>query len=512
MSDNAQNNKRIAKNTILLYFRMLLIMAINLYTSRVILQALGVEDYGIYNAVGGIIAIFNIIRGSLSTATQRFITHALGTKNKEYLNKVFSTSIFMHIALCIIILLLAETAGLWLLENKMIIPAGREVAAIWVYQCSIVSSLILIMSIPYNATIIAHEKMGAFALISLVEVFLKLGIVYLLLIFSTDKLILYSILMVVIQLIIRFCYTQYCIKNFKETKIHFVKDKKLIKEISMFSTWSIMGNAAYVSCTQGLNILLNMFFSPVVNAARGIAVQIQSAVWQFVMNFQTAFNPQITKSYASGDLGYMHRLVFTSSRFSFYLIFIISLPILIECETILHIWLGIVPEYTVTFSRIVLITCWINAVANPLIVSVKATGNIKTFELIIGIITILTLPISYVFLKFGYPPYSVFVINLVIEILAHIFRIWITSRLISFSIRKFIKEVILRCVIVTTIAVPAPILLHLHLEHNINSFITVCTVSVITSCLTVYTLGLQKNEKKFINRKVTHIFSKIRKI
>lgn len=508
MSDNTQNSKRIAKNTILLYFRMILMMGVSLYTSRVVLQALGVEDYGIYNAVGGIIAIFNIIRGSLSTATQRFITHALGKKDEEYLSRVFSTSIFMHMALCVVILILAETAGLWLLENKMNIPTDRETAAMWVYQLSILSSLIIVMSIPYNATIIAHEKMGAFATISLIEVFLKLGIVYLLVVFSTDRLISYSILMVAIQLIVRYCYTRYCIKNFKETKIRYVKDTKLIKEIGLFSTWSVMGNAAYVSCTQGLNILLNLFFSPVVNAARGIAVQIQSAVWQFVMNFQTAFNPQITKSYASGDLGYMHRLVFTSSRFSFYLIFIISLPILIECETILHIWLGIVPEYTVTFSRIVLITCWINAVANPLIVSVKATGNIKTFELIIGIITILTLPISYVFLKFGYPPYIVFIINFVTEIIAHIFRIWITSRLISFSIYNFTKEVISRCIIITIIATPLPLFLHTQMERSTASFICISIISIIISCSTIYLIGLLKNERTYINRKVSHILHK----
>lgn len=507
MSQSA-NNKRIAKNTILLYFRMLLMMAVNLYTSRVILQVLGVEDYGIYNAVGGIVAIFNIIRGSLSTATQRFITHALGKNDEDYISRVFSTSMFMHIALCLIIIILAETIGLWLLENKMIIPADRKVAAMWVYQCSILSSLIMIISIPYNATIIAHEKMGAFAAISLIEVLLKLGIVYLLLVFSADKLIVYSILMIVIQMIIRFCYTRYCIRNFKETKIRYIKDTKLIKEIGLFSSWSVMGNAAYVSCTQGLNILLNMFFSPVVNAARGIAVQIQSAVWQFVMNFQTAFNPQITKSYAAGDLNYMHRLVFTSSRFSFYLIFIISLPILIECETILRIWLGIVPEYTVTFSRIILVTCWINAVANPLIVAVKATGKIKTFELIIGIITILTLPISYIFLKMGYPPYSVFVINLIIEIIAHIARIYITSRLISFSTYKYVKEVIFRCLITAFISIPLPFFLHEQMEKSMITLIWICFISIITSCSAIYIIGLQKNERTYINSKVSQMLHK----
>lgn len=502
MSDNTSNNKRIAKNTIMMYFRMIIMMGVNLYTSRVILQALGVDDYGIYVAVGGVVALFGVISGSLSTATQRFITHALGKKDQENLNKIFSTSMYIHFAMCIVIVILAETIGLWFLYNEMQIPADRTEAALWVYQCSVASAIIMIVSVPYNATIIAHEKMGAFATISILEVVLKLGIVYMLYLFHSDKLVLYAVLLLLTQLCIRFCYTYYCKMNFEETKLRFIKDTKLIKEIGLFSTWSLFGNAAYISYTQGLNVLLNMFFAPAVNAARGIAIQVQSAVNQFATNFQTAMNPQITKSYASGDLDYMHNLVFKSARFSFFMLYILSLPILIECETILRLWLTIVPEHTTTFIRIVLCISWINVISNPLIISVKATGRIKTYEMTVGGIMLMILPISYIFLKLGYPPYSVFIVNLFIDIIALIFRICISYKLINFSVISFTKDVILRSSVVAIIAALLPILLHWTLDNSILSFLIVCTSSILSSCVTIYVIGLNRNERLLIESKI----------
>lgn len=490
---------------------MIIMMGVSFYTSRVILQVLGVDDYGIYTVVGGVVALFGVISNSLSTATQRFITHALGKNDPKNLNKVFSTSILVHIAMCVLIFILAETLGLWFLENKMQIPTDRTNAALWVYQCAVVSSVIMIMSVPYNAAIIAHEKMGVFAAISLIEVILKLGIVYLLYLFSVDKLVLYSVMLVLTQLCIRFCYTFYCNKNFEETKIHFVKDSNLIKEIGLFSTWSLLGNAAYISYTQGLNVLLNMFFSPSVNAARGIAVQVQSAVNQFVANFQTAMNPQITKSYASGNIDYMHNLVFKSARFSFYMLYILSLPIIIECETILNIWLTIVPEYTIIFLKLILFITWINAIANPLIISVKATGRIRTYEMVVGGIMLTILPISYVFLKFGCPPYSVFIVNLFVEIVAQIFRIWISHNLIHFSIIKYIKEVIIKSAMVAIIAAVLPLTLHEVLDKNTLSFLVTCAVSVISCCIVIYFLGLSKSERMMINKNINKIIKRFKR-
>lgn len=511
MIDNSANNKRIAKNTILLYFRMLLMMAVNLYTSRVILEVLGMEDYGIYNVVGGVVGLFSIISGSLSTATQRFIAFGLGRNDKDYLSRVFSTSIYIHIAMCVLILLMAETIGLWFLKNEMQIPSDRVNAAMWVYQCAVISSTIMIMSVPYNATIIAHEKMGAFAVISLLEVFMKLGIVYLLLLFSVDKLVLYAILLVITQLAIRCCYTIYSKRHFEETKIQKVKDVALAKEIGLFSVWSLMGNAAFVSYTQGLNVLLNMFFVPTINAARGIAVQVQSAVTQFVSNFQMALNPQITKSYASGNLPYMHNLVFKSARFSFFMLLVLSLPILIETETILKLWLTVVPEYTVTFLRLILFTTWINSIANPMIVSVKATGKIKRYEFVVGGIMLLILPISYFFLKLGYPPYIVFVVHLCMECIAQVARVLITRSLIGFSVSSFVKSVILRILSVTIVALILPLSLYLLLDDSILSFLLVCFSSVISCALSIFLLGLTKSERQMIMTKAKSFLCKLKK-
>lgn len=507
----SENNKRIAKNTLMLYFRMLLMMAVNLYTSRVILQVLGVEDYGIYSVVGGVIGLFSIISGSLSAATQRFVTFGLGNNDREHLRRVFSTSIYIHVVMSVLIVVLAETVGLWFLNNEMQIPTDRANAAMWVYQCAVISSVIMIMSVPYNATIIAHEKMGAFAVISLLEVFLKLGIVYLLLLFSVDKLILYAILLVITQFCVRCCYTIYCKRHFEETKIQKVKDVALAKEIGLFSMWSLMGNAAYVSYTQGLNVLLNMFFAPTVNAARGIAIQVQSAINQFVQNFQTALNPQITKSYAAGNLPYMHNLVFRSARFSYFMLLILSLPILIETEKILNLWLTVVPEYTVTFLRLILLTTWINSIANPMIVSVKATGKIKRYEFVVGGIMLLILPMSYVFLKLGYPPYIVFVVHLCMECVAQIARVIITRNLIGFSVSSFMRSVVLRILSVTIVALILPLSLYVLLDDSISSFLVVCFSSVLSCGLSIYLLGLTNSERYMIVAKVKPLLGKLKK-
>ena len=314
-TDIAANNKRIAKNTLMLYIRMLFMMGVSLFTSRVILETLGVEDFGIYSVVGGIITMFAFINGGMVSATQRFITFEIGKGNIEKLKSVFSTSLQIHALISFIIVVLGETVGLWFLYEKMVIPEGRMDAAMWVYQCSIIACVVNIMSIPYNADIVAHEKMSAFAYISIIEVSLKLAIVYLLLVSPWDKLIVYAILLLLVQLSIRFVYSHYCHKHFDETKYFHSVDKPLFKEMISFAGWSFWGNLAAVLYTQGLNMMLNMFFGPIVNAARGIAVQVQSAVLQFTTNFQMALNPQITKNYAIGDLEQMYSLMFRSARF-----------------------------------------------------------------------------------------------------------------------------------------------------------------------------------------------------
>ena len=508
MLDISSNNKRIAKNTILLYFRMLVTMAVTLSTSREVLAALGVEDYGIYNVVGGVVALFSFINSAMSTSTQRFLVFELGKGDFRQLQKVFSISVVIHIIIAIVIVLLSETIGLWLLNEKMVIPESRVFAAHWVYHVSILSMVVAIISVPYNAAIIAHEKMSIFAYISVVEVFLKLVIVYLLRIGNVNKLVLYAILLFVVQVGIRILYTSYCNKHFCETKFKFILDKTLFKEMFSFAAWNLWGNCAYIAFTQGLNILLNVFFGPSVNAARGVAVQVQSAVTQFSSNFQTALNPQITKSYATEDLDYMHSLVFRSSRFTFFLLLMLTLPIALETETILSIWLEEVPRYSAVFLKLILCVTIIDSVANPLMVSATATGKVKVYQSVIGGILLMILPVSYVVLKMGGNPASVFVVHLVICAIAFVVRLFIIRPLIKISLRKYFSNVILKCAVVFFLSFIISVLVKFFVPYSSTSFVIVGVMSVCCVVCFAYALGLNKSERNFINEKLVRVFSR----
>lgn len=501
-NNNSANNKRIAKNTILLYFRMLFTMAVQLYTSRVVLNTLGVDDYGIYNVVGGIVAMFGFLNAAMTTSTQRYITYELGKGDSERLKQVFATSINIHILISVLVVILSETVGIWFLTEKMVIPADRMVAAVWVFQLSILTTVIAIMSYPYNATIVAHEKMSAFAYISVLEVVLKLAIVYLLTIWNVDKLILYAILIASIQLAIRFCYSGYCAKHFPESKYHWYFDKYLFKEMLGFAGWNLWGNLAAILFSQGLNMLLNVFFGPTVNAARAISVQVQSAVHQFSTNFQIALNPQITKTYASNKIDEMHRLIYRSSKFTFCLLLVLCLPILMETPFIIELWLTTVPDYTVIFLRIMIITMIIDSTANPLMVSAAATGEVKVYQSTIGGILLTILPISYIVLRLGGAPWSVFLVHLCICCVAYITRLFIIRPMINLHIRKFVYEVILRCMIVALVATIIPAILHLYLSNGITSSFAIIGTSVITAAVSSLYLGLDKHERKVIIEKI----------
>lgn len=336
MTDTSKSNKRIAKNTLLLYVRMLFLMIISLYTSRVILNTLGVEDYGINNVVSGFIGMLGFLSGSLGAASSRFITYDLGIGDMVTMKRTFGNIVTIHLLLAVMILIFGETIGLWFVLNKLQIPENRMTGALWVYQFSIFSFMLSIVSVPYNATIIAHERMKAFAYISIVDAILKLLIVYLLVIIPYDKLIIYAILFFCIQVFDRVVYGVYCYRHFEETKTKLAFNKKLFKEIFSFAVWTMNGNLAVIGYTQGINVLLNMFFGPVVNAARGIAVQVQTVVQNFCNNFQMALNPQLTKSYAQKDLAHMQQLLKVSSKFSFFLLYIISLPLMLEAPLVLN--------------------------------------------------------------------------------------------------------------------------------------------------------------------------------
>lgn len=498
MSDNTSNNKRIAKNTLLLYFRMFLTMIVSLYTSRVVLNILGVEDYGVYNVTGGVIAMFAFLSTAMSSATQRYITFALGKGDKKRLNVVFNTAVFIHIIISLFVLILGETVGLWFVVNKLVIPEGREFAAMCVYQCSILTSLIAIMSVPYNADIVANEKMSAFAYISILEVILKLLIVFTLVVIPADKLISYAVLMVCVQISIRFVYVRYCSIHFEESKIQRVIDKPLLKEMASFAGWSFFGNFAYVLYGQGVNMLLNIFFGPVVNAARGIAVQVQTAVHQFAGSFQMAINPQITKNYASGNLQQMHMLMFRSSRFSFFLLFFLILPVLLETNFMLTLWLKIVPDNAVAFTQIMLCIMLLNPFASPLTIANQATGKIKIYQVVVGCTLMSILPVSYIVLKLGTPAYTVFMVHFVIEAIAVFLRMFMMRNLVDLPISQYVKNVYMPIAITVFIAIILPTFVHIQFEEGWLRFVLVGFTCVLSVGLSVFVIGLTKHEREII--------------
>lgn len=509
MSSFVGNNKRVAKNTLLLYIRMLFTMGVSLFTSRVILQVLGVEDFGIYNVVGGIITMFSFINGGMVSATQRYLTFEIGRGDQEKLKRVFTTALQIHALISLIIVLLGETVGLWFLCNKMVIPESRFTAAMWVYQCSIIACVVNIMSIPYNADIIAHEKMSAFAYISIFEVSLKLAIVYLLTLIPLDKLIVYSILILVVQVSIRFIYSIYCKRHFQEAQYYHFWDTSLLREMLSFAGWSFWGNLAVVLYTQGLNMMLNVFFGPIVNAARGIAVQVQSAVQQFVSNFQTALNPQITKSYAVGDLNYMRTLMFRSARFSFFLLFIIALPVLFETEFLLTIWLKTVPSNAVIFTQIMLCISMIYTTANPCAIVNQATGRVKKYQAVVGSILLLILPISYVVLKLGAPAYCVFIVHFCVELIAQIARMIMLRSLVSLSIIDYLRNVYLPITLTIICSIIPPLIIHNFMIEGWLRFFVIGFICVLSVCFSVFVFGLTVSERKCVIQKVQSILNSL---
>ena len=393
-TQTSDNNKRIAKNTLLLYVRMLFTMAVSLFTSRVILNTLGIEDYGINNVVGGIVTMFAMLSGSLSSSISRFITFELGKGNLQRLKAVFSTGVNIQLGMSLLVVVVAETVGIWFLNTKMNIPIERLDAANWVFQCAMLTFVFNLLSVPYNAAIIAHEKMSAFAYISVVEVSLKLIIVYVLTISPFDRLKTYAVLLLCVGAVIRFIYGNYCKRHFEECTYHFILDKPILKEMAGFAGWNFLGNGAYMLNTQGVNILMNLYFGVSVNAARGVATQVDAALKQFVNNFTTAVNPQITKSYAQGDLEYMHKLVCRSAKFSAFLMMFFAVPIILETNTILTIWLKTVPDYAVIFLRWIIMSSFMDTVlATSLVTSMFATGELKRYQIIVTAIGCLVFPL-----------------------------------------------------------------------------------------------------------------------
>lgn len=510
MSQATDNNKRIAKNTLLLYFRMLITMVVSLYTSRVVLQALGVQDYGIYNVVGGVVAMFSVISGSLSASISRFITFELGRKNNEKLIRVFSSSVTIQIILAAIVIVLAETIGLWFLNTKMVIPADRLIASNWVYQLSLFTFVINIVSIPYNAAIIAHECMKAFAYISVLEAIGKLIVAYLIMISPIDKMVMYASLLAFISVIIRIIYGIYCKKRFEECSYTFIYDLGILKQIFSFAGWNFIGASSSVLKTQGCNVVINLFCGPTVNAARGLSEHVSNAISSFASNFMTALNPQITKSYAVHNKTYLMILLFQGSKLSFYLLLIVSLPILLNTHYILSLWLEEVPKYTVEFVQLSLILSMSDTISTPLITAQLATGKIRNYQIVVGGLQMLNLPVSYVLLYFGFDPKSVFVVAIILSQICLAARLFMLHRMIGLSVMEFLTKVYLNLIIVSIASALLPMAMKYMIDDNLVNVIFHSLMTIVVTIFVFYAIGCNKNEKAFILGKAMAIMNKIK--
>lgn len=499
---NTTREKKVLKNTLFLYARMIIVMGANLYTARVVLDSLGVDDYGIYNVVGGIVLMFSILSSSITAAITRFITYEIGVQNKTNIQKIFSTSINIQIFLGIIVIVLAELLGLWFLNNKMVIDAKRVFAANLVFQFSILTFFINLISIPYNSIIIAYEKFSIFSYIAIFEALGKFLVAFLLVFVSFDRLIAYACLQCVLAIVVRFIYTIYCKYHFPETAYSFSFDKHLLLKMLKFSGWNFIGASSAILRDEGGNMLLNVYCGPSVNAARGIAFQVSNAIYSFTNNFVMAVNPQIIKSYASKDYEYMLRLVYRSARMSFYLLWLIGFPLLLNLDYVLSIWLVEVPLYTANFIYIILLASFFDAMSAPLITAMLATGNIRNYQLIVGGLQMLNFPLSLVFLANGFLPVAVFVVYAVLAVCCFIARLIILRYMINLSILYFLRYVVFRCSLVSMISV-LPALFFLKIE--VVSFLSLFFVSFFVflwSVVIIYVFGIEHKERIEINLKV----------
>jgi len=495
-------NSRIAKNTLALYFRQILIMLVSLYTVRVVLNTLGAEDYGIYNVVAGVVVLFSFVNNAMATSVQRFLNFYLGKNDTEKTRNVYSASLVIHGIVCLIFIVLAETAGLWFVNAKLNIPSERSNAAFWCYQAAVITTLANIMRVPYNAVIIAYEKMSFFAGLSIVEAVLKLAVVFLLKIAQFDKLIFYSFLLATVSFIILSIYKFYCNKNFEIAHYRKNQDKGLGKELVSFSGWSLFGAVANVANTQGTNIVLNIFTNVTVNAAMGIANQVNAAVYSFVSNFQTAFNPQLVKSYAAGEKEEFQILVNRAAKFSFYLLWLIVLPVFANCSFLLSLWLKNVPLYSVGFVRLVLIFSLIEALNGPLWISIQAAGKIRAYQIIVGIINILNLPFSIAAFCLGANPYWILYIRIALNCAAFGIRILLSKKYFALRVRSFLRDSVLIPFFIAAASASLTLLCGKLVSNNVPQFFSTCIVSAIVSGTLIFFIGMKTNERKAIVEKI----------
>ena len=491
------SGKKIAKNTIFLYLRTLILMFVTLYTSRVILSALGIQDYGTYTAIAGVVTMLSMVTGPLGAAISRFITYELGEGRSDRLNSVYSTSIFIMIIISLLAILLYEVVAVWFLNNKMVIPEGRMYAANWVLQFAILSFLLHLIVVPFNAAIIAYEKMSAFAYIGISDAILKLIVAFMLSRTENDRLICYSFLLFVVSFLNLLIYVLYCKLKLKSLRFSFRTVKKDIS-ISMFTFagWQLFGGVASVLRIQGANILFNLFGGSIVNAAQGIANQVNSAVSVFVNNFTTAINPPIIKSYASGNISYMKGLILSGAKYSFFLCLFFIIPLFLETNYVMHLWLGEYPQHTVIFIRIILVYMLVESLSKSLITGLNATGDIRKYQIIVSVIVLFNMPLSFILLKLGYPIESVLWISLILECCALFARMILSKRIYGLSIICYMKEVLINVVTVSIVSLIVPLLICTHMEYGLFRFIMVIFSSVISVSVSVFLIGINDSQRK----------------
>ena len=503
--NNIDRGQRIARNTLILYVRMLFLMFVGLYTSRVVLSALGESDFGIYGVVGGVVALFSIISGSLSSAITRFITFELGKEKDSSLEAVFSSAVTIQIALALIVVIVAEPLGIWFINNQMNIPPERISAAHWVFQFSLLTFALNIVSIPYNASIVAHEKMTAFAAIGIFEGLAKLGVAFLIMYSYTDRLVMYAALMCAVALIVRSAYAVYCRRNFPECRYRFIWNGSLLKQMSAFAGWNFIGVSAGALRDHGGNILINIFSGPAANAARAVSVQLGGAVQSFVTNFMTAVNPQITKSYAAEDREYTMDLVFRSSRYSYFLLFLIAMPVLLQTPFLLDLWLENVPERSAAFVRLALLYSLSESISTPLITLMLATGDIRRYQIVVGGLQLLNLPVSYIVLRAGAAPESILIVSIAISQLCLFARLKLLNGMTGLPVGRFLAQVYLKVIIVTLCAfIPSWWITGL-LGGGVSAFLSSTAISVSITASSVWFLGLSRNERNLLVSKIRRV-------
>lgn len=505
MSDS-QNNKRIAKNTLFLYIRSVLLLFINLYTSRVVLDALGVDDYGIYNVVGGVVGLFGMLSGTLASASQRFITFALGKRDAAWLKKVFSNSLTLHIVLGVIIIALLEIVGIYMLYNQLNIPEGRMGVAGIVLQSSIITLFFGMIIVPYNALIIAHERMSAFALISILGGVLKLLFALYLLICGSDRLVVYAVLQMAVTAFLWLIYYLYGRKNFPEGRnvtLHI--DRDLFKQMFGFAGWNLLGQGSMVLRNQGIDILLNIFFGVSVNAAKGICNQVQHAITQFAGNFSVSIQPQLTKSVAQKDINRTHSLMLHGSRLYFFMMMIFTVPLMNVAEDVLKLWLVKVPPFTVDMVTVTLVYLQSNTLSRLLINSILAQGSIRNFQIFAGGTKLLALPIAYLVLRLGGSPLTGIWVNIALDFCCRGVELYFTHKLLRYNVWRNIFKAELPCWLTFVCALLLSYLSHRYISSNM--FIAVI-ISFIITLATIWLVGLDKKEQSFIQNQARSVISK----